>query len=110
MRMLKNKRLNRKMDQPGPIQASPQANASSTSKMFKNIYLEQAKKELWKDHGATGDVKFIVESEKISAHRNILAALSPKYKAQFYDYIFVSDIDDVKVNGVLAKISTILLL
>lgn len=32
----------------------------------------------------TGDVTFVVESERIRAHRLILAGLSPKYKAQFY--------------------------
>lgn len=32
-----------------------------------------------------GDTTFIVESERIIAHREVLAALSPKYKVQFSD-------------------------
>lgn len=32
-----------------------------------------------------GDIKFLVDGEEIAAHRSVLAALSPKYKVQFYD-------------------------
>lgn len=41
-------------------------------------------KRLYEDREKTGDVVFIVDSERIYAHKNVLAALSPKYKAQFY--------------------------
>lgn len=41
-------------------------------------------KRLYEDREQTGDVVFIVDSQRIHAHRCILAALSPKYKTQFY--------------------------
>lgn len=41
-------------------------------------------KRLYEDREQTGDIVFVVDSERIQAHRCILAALSPKYKAQFY--------------------------
>lgn len=41
-------------------------------------------KRLYEDREQTGDIVFIVHSERIHAHRCILAALSPKYKTQFY--------------------------
>lgn len=41
-------------------------------------------KRLYEDREHTGDIVFVVDSERINAHRCILAALSPKYKAQFY--------------------------
>lgn len=40
--------------------------------------------QLYTDRDQIGDITFIVEAERIRAHRNVLAALSPKYKAQFY--------------------------
>lgn len=40
--------------------------------------------QLYSDRDQIGDAVFIVESQEIRAHRSILAALSPKYKAQFY--------------------------
>lgn len=52
----------------------------------------------------TGYVTFIVESEQIHAHRNVLAALSPKYEAQFYGNqaderdIYVEDISTASFN------------
>lgn len=42
------------------------------------------KKRLYEDREQTGDVVFIVDTERIHAHKCILAALSPKYKTQFY--------------------------
>lgn len=39
---------------------------------------------LFAERENTGDAIFIVESKRILAHRNVLAAFSPKYKAQFY--------------------------
>lgn len=50
-------------------------NAESIKQMVEQLYLDREK---------IGDITFIVESERIRAHRNVLAALSPKYKAQFY--------------------------
>lgn len=62
-----------------------QAHAQPTGKnVRKNAIAKQTSKELYRDRNDTGDVTFIVDSEKIHAHRCVLAALSPKYKAQFY--------------------------
>lgn len=54
---------------------------------------------LYADRGKTGDITFIVNSEPIIAHKSVLAALSPKYEAQFYgsqqpddDEVYVEDI------------------
>lgn len=41
-------------------------------------------KKLYSDRKRRGDAVFIVESERIFAHRCVLAAISPKYDAQFY--------------------------
>lgn len=51
------------------------ANIKSARKILEQLYL---------DRNETGDVTFIVQSEKIRAHRWVLAAASPKFKAQFY--------------------------
>lgn len=55
--------------------------------------------KLYADRGKTGDVTFIVDSARIQAHKSVLAALSPKYEAQFYgsqqpdnDEVYVEDI------------------
>lgn len=40
--------------------------------------------KLYADRGKTGDIIFIVDTERIIAHKSVLAALSPKYDAQFY--------------------------
>ncbi|XP_031637562.1 BTB/POZ domain-containing protein 6-like [Contarinia nasturtii] len=39
---------------------------------------------LYLERNETGDVVFHVESEEIRAHRCVMAAISPKYKIQFY--------------------------
>lgn len=39
---------------------------------------------LFAERENTGDAVFIIDSKRILAHRNVLAAFSPKYKAQFY--------------------------
>lgn len=76
------------------------SNSSSTTKTIENPCIKQAKRQLYKDRIDTGDVKFIVESKEIWAHRSVLAALSPKYKAQFYGSI--RDTGDIKVDDVSA--------
>lgn len=50
-------------------------NLKRSKEMMEHLYTER---------NVTGDVTFIVDSECIRAHRCILAAVSPKYKAQFY--------------------------
>lgn len=50
-------------------------NLGSTKKTLEQLYL---------DRNETGDVTFLVDSQRIRAHRWVLAAASPKYKAQFY--------------------------
>lgn len=52
------------------------------------------------DERENSDIKFIVESEEISAHRCVLADISPKYRAQFYGSMPEKSI--VNVNGVTA--------
>lgn len=44
----------------------------------------QTMEQMYLDRGQTGDITFLVESQRIGAHRSVLAAHSPKYKAQFY--------------------------
>lgn len=44
----------------------------------------QILEKLYVDRNETGDVTFLVESQRIRAHRWVLAAASPKFKAQFY--------------------------
>lgn len=53
-------------------------------------------KKLYKQRAETGDIIFVVEGKEIHAHRCVLAALSPKYKAQFYGAI--SDKDVIHVS------------
>lgn len=64
---------------------------ATTSNLANKMYLEREK---------TGDVKFIVESEHIHAHRSVLAAISPKYEAQFYGS--TPDDGDIHVNDISA--------
>lgn len=45
---------------------------------------KQTLQDLYWNREETGDVTFIVESRCIRAHRCILSAVSPKYKAQFF--------------------------
>lgn len=46
--------------------------------------IKEMLEQLYSDRDQIGDAVFIVESQQIRAHRSILAALSPKYRAQFY--------------------------
>lgn len=56
---------------------------------------------LYAERENTGDAVFIVDSKRILAHRNVLAAFSPKYKAQFYGPH--PDKGDIHVKGILAN-------
>lgn len=60
--------------------------------------MKQTLQQLYDDRDETGDITFIVDSEEIRAHRCILAALSPKYKVQFFGP--QPDKDQVEVEGV----------
>lgn len=55
---------------------------------------------LYKQRDETGDVTFIVQTERIRAHRCVLATLSEKYKAQFFGP--QPDQGDIQVDGVTA--------
>lgn len=44
---------------------------------------DQTMEKLYSNRNQTGDVTFLVESQRIRAHRNVLAARSPEYNAQF---------------------------
>lgn len=61
---------------------------------------KQTMERLYLDKEETGDVTFIVKSQKIRAHKCVLAATSPKYKAQFYGS--QPDNGDIIVEGVTA--------
>lgn len=61
---------------------------------------KQTMERLYLDKEETGDVTFIIESQKIRAHKCVLAATSPKYKAQFYG--LQPENGDIIVEGVTA--------
>lgn len=63
----------------------------------RNPIVKQTLAKLYQDRNETGDVTFIVDSEKVRVHRCILAALSPKYKAQFFGSR--PDEGDIHVHG-----------
>ncbi|XP_037052233.1 BTB/POZ domain-containing protein 2-like [Bradysia coprophila] len=58
-------------------------------------------KQLYEDKDETGDVCFIIGSDRIRAHRCVLAAISSKYKTQFYGS--QPDKSDVEVVGTSAS-------
>lgn len=63
--------------------------------VFKKMY-DQRKK--------TGNIKFLVESREICAHREVLAALSPKYRAQFFGPFAKHDRTTVNVKNVSFRV------
>lgn len=68
---------------------------------MKNPRQRSTMDKLYEQRHETGDIKFVIESEEISAHRNVLAAVSPKYKAQFYGAMAEKDV--VNVSDVSAS-------
>lgn len=54
---------------------------------------------LYLEREQTGDAIFLVEGQRIRAHRSILGAISPKYKAQFYGEY--RDEGEIRVPNVL---------
>lgn len=56
---------------------------------------------LYAERENTGDAVFVIDSKRICAHRNVLAAFSPKYKAQFYGA--QPDEGDIHVKGISAE-------
>lgn len=58
-------------------------NTKQAREILEQLYLERSE---------TGDITFLVESVKIPAHRWVLAAASPKFKAQFYGLRADSDV------------------
>lgn len=60
----------------------------------------QMLEQLYLDRNETGDVTFLVDSQRIRAHRLVLAAASPKFKAQFYG--FNVDAGDIEIPNVSA--------
>lgn len=77
------------------------------SMFVKNPCLKQSNEKLYEDREETGDVVFSVGTEVILAHRCILAAISSKYKAQFYgpmpkeDPITVANVSPAAFNEFL---------
>lgn len=71
---------------------------SKLSMIRKNPCLKtELLKNLYEQRAETGDIKFIIEAQEIHAHRCVLAALSPKYKAQFYGAM--SEKDVIHISG-----------
>lgn len=60
----------------------------------------QAMEQLYLSRNEVGDITFIVETERIRAHRWVMASVSPKYKAQFYG--LRPDEGEIHVPNVLA--------
>lgn len=68
-------------------------NIQQTTNMNRNIrnnpIVQQSTSRLYKSRDETGDIKFKIGDSEISAHKCMLAALSPKFNRQFY-----GDFDD----------------
>lgn len=80
---------------------APLKNTSKQSIVCQNPCLKSERdKNLYEQRHETGDIKFIIEAHEIHAHRCLLAALSPKYKAQFYGAMPEKDV--VNISGVSA--------
>lgn len=74
---------------------------SKLSIVRKNPCLKSERdKNLYEQRHETGDIKFIIDAHEIQAHRCLLAALSPRYKTQFYGAMAEKDV--INVNGVSA--------
>lgn len=73
---------------------------SKTSTVLKNLCLKSTLDQLYDQRHETGDIKFVIGSKEIPAHRCVLAALSPKYKTQFYGSM--PEKDDINVVGASA--------
>lgn len=64
-------------------------------KLRKNPLVNSTCNRMYLNKDKTWDIKFKVGYDEISAHKCVLAALSPKYEAQFY-----GEFDDTKSNVV----------
>lgn len=74
---------------------------SKLSIVRKNPCLKSERdKNLYEQRHETGDIKFIIDAQEIHAHRCLLAALSPRYKAQFYGAMAEKGV--INVSGVSA--------
>lgn len=60
----------------------------------------QTMHQLYLDRNETGDITFCVDSQRIPAHRMVLAAKSPKYRAQFYGLL--RDSHEISIPNVSA--------
>lgn len=63
--------------------------------------VSQLSEQLYKERDESGDVTFIVESQRIRVHRCILAASSSTYKSDFFS--LDSDEDDITLSNVSAS-------
>lgn len=76
----------------------PLGSRSMPSAVLKNPCLQSTMKKLFEKRSQDGDTNFVVDGEEIRAHRCVLAALSPRYEAQFYGAMAQEDtitVDDV---------------
>lgn len=60
---------------------------------------EDTLRQMFANRNATGDVTFQIGTKyQIKCHRNVLSALSQKYRAQFSDRWPAEDVDHVKTD------------
>ncbi|XP_031635390.1 kelch-like protein 8 [Contarinia nasturtii] len=72
------------------------------TKMCKNPLVSEVCTRMYENKGKTGDVKFKIGTDEISAHKCVLASLSPKYEAQFYGEFDDTKSDVIEVKDVTA--------
>lgn len=61
-----------------------QSSAGNTSSVHRNPLGIETGRRLYDNREKTGDIKFKCGTDIIPAHKNVLAAFSPKYEQQFY--------------------------
>ncbi|KAJ3685521.1 hypothetical protein LUZ61_014685 [Rhynchospora tenuis] len=61
------------------------------------------------ESGEGADVTFEIEEEVVRAHRNVLAARSPVFKAQFFGSVMDSKMDKITLEGMRADVFKIVL-
>lgn len=70
---------------------------------LKNPITAKVGSRMYSNREKTGDIKFKIGSECISAHKCVLASLSPKYEAQFYGEFDDTNSEFIEVKGVSAS-------
>lgn len=71
-----------------------------TAELTANPLVAQTTGRMYSNRDKTGDIKFLVAGEIIRAHKCVLAALSPKYEAQFYGDFNDKSSESIEVKDV----------